>query len=428
MTRSGISSKNSPKQQLTPDENLVIHAQGVDFVDALTPRLTQLVHHFFGVETSARLLTIAQNPHYYWVTQDFYVAQKGLDEDGKCWAQLRFSEGFCQVLFEKTLGKDPRDTDFSLSSIRNFEVFLLERFSAKLFHLFAPTLFQAPKTVLLPHQLEELVHLVWVFNHHTDNPRQLVLTLPKACLKWPQEAVSPEAQRLVLSQEKQDDLGVLLNFVVGQTKAQLEDCQNLEVGDLLVFEDSRLDTWWLQDPQHKSAWQPIPITLSGMPMNKRWLHTKGTSEMSQQPPTRPSIWDNLEVDVTAAFETIKLPLKQVKEMEKGLVMEVGDLLEQQIQILVEGTPVAFGELLVLGDKFAVRIQGLCEQSDEGPITPQVGFKGHASNPEPIAAVEPVAATTQAPEAPENKTEDEDADDIDFDDDDFDDLDDEEDWA
>src|SRR5690606_10240822 len=88
------------------------------------------------------------------------------------------------------------------------------------------------------------------------------------------------------------------------------------------------------------------------------LATQGPEMMATETQSRKSIWDNLEVEVTAAFNPIKLPLKQVKEMEQGLVIEVGGLMDNAILIEVEGQPIAWGELLVVGDKFGVRIQGL----------------------------------------------------------------------
>ena len=61
------------------------------------------------------------------------------------------------------------------------------------------------------------------------------------------------------------------------------------------------------------------------------------------------------IEVEASFEPIKLPLKQLKQMTEGLVIEMGDLVHNRIALQVEGKTLAWGELLIVGDKFAVRV-------------------------------------------------------------------------
>lgn len=148
--------------------------------------------------------------------------------------------------------------------------------------------------------------------------------------------------------------------------------------------------------------------------------------MTQEMQTKPTIWDTLEVDVTAAFQPIKLPLKQLKELEQGLVLEVGNLMENQVIVEVEGHPVAWGELLVLGDKFGVRITGLHETTE-----------AMAQNlPATTEVIAPVAQTAPAeqPKASVQASEEGEAPaadtlrDLELDESDFDDLDDEEDWT
>ncbi len=145
-------------------------------------------------------------------------------------------------------------------------------------------------------------------------------------------------------------------------------------------------------------------------------------EMTQ---IRQNIWDNLQVEVSATFNPIRLPLKQVKEMEQGLVVEVGDLMDNRVIIEVEGHPVAWGELLVLGDKFGVRIQGL-----------QEGVQYVEQVPAPAAAASTTGTTSQqVPQQPQPQEDEYDTTqgdellDLDLDESDFDDLDEEdEDWT
>lgn len=376
------------------------------------------IEAFWNLSPRMRVFSVGDQPHYYWHMQDFYVAQKGLDKDGTRWAQLRLSEGLCQTLFETTLGKAVNEPAFSMGRIRNFEVFLLERFSRKLFQVISPVLLKQPGKKAPSPEHDPMMHLVWVLDSEPEVSSQLVLTVPQSCLKTDTEGLAlPSPRRWVLDDSVflpcKGDVSVRL----GITRARLDELQQLEPGDIILLEQSLLRYCQIRDPVG-GGWLTVPLRLP-----ERWtllntLSQQGTMTMPNETQQKQNIWDNLQVEVTAAFDPIKLPLKQIKEIEQGLVLEIGDLMDNRVKIEVEGHPVAWGELLVLGDKFGVRIQGLSE----------------VAATESSAAM-PMALSTPAPETQEiavNEVANEDAGsdnfDLDLDDSDFDDLDDEEDWT
>jgi hypothetical protein len=97
----------------------------VSVAATLADSLAEVVNTFWQHTPKAVLFSVADSPHYFWHTNDFYVAQRGLDTEGKRWAQLRISESMCCTLFEQVLGTLPNAPPFTLATIRPFEVFLL---------------------------------------------------------------------------------------------------------------------------------------------------------------------------------------------------------------------------------------------------------------------------------------------------------------
>ena len=393
---------------------------------ALAPELEAAFQAFWNLSPKVRLFSIADSPHYFWHMQDFYVAQKGLDDDGKRWAQLRISEALCQMMFERILGKSQADPEFSLSHIRNFEIFLLERFSRKLFQTVSESLIQTPSKKTAPSEMEPMMHLVWIIEGEMDEVSQLVLSIPMGCVRneFPPK---PPAEPLKLPDYAWMHAHSEVIVRVGQTKAKLDDLKQLEVGDLVVFEDSNPRFWKLWNPTAR-RWHRFAIRLPEhltVPSNVA-ADKQGPESMPQNTQPRPNIWDNLEVEVTAAFNPIKLPLKQLKEMEQGLVLEVGELLDNKVQIEVEGHPIAWGELLVLGDKFGVRIHQIHEAVERmdarsAAVTP-VEPEQHA-----LAAAEAHPQQAAPPEQPGQQMAPNELLDLDLDESDFDDLDGDEDW-
>ena len=333
----------------------------------LSGELNAIIQTFWSLSPGVRLLSVAPEPHYYWHTQDFYVAQKGLDKEGLRWAQLRLSENLCQMLFEHALGKSGQHHGFSLGTIRHFEVFLMEQFSRKLFGLLHPALFHAqpPKRKAKPNEYgfdaDPLMHLVWTVGCEPEQVNQIVLTGPQLCFKseFPQ---LPERPRLWLPDASFLEAHSWVTLQVGRSWARLEELQQLDVDDVVVFEDSHVSQWQFvhADPSHPhmTTFTAIPVQLPmGIVTLPALWPQQGNEPMS---PMNQTVWDNLQVEVTASFDPIRLPLKRLKEMEQGLVLEMADLMDNRLKVLVEGHPVAWGELLVVGDKFGVRIQALEE--------------------------------------------------------------------
>lgn len=359
--RSGVN-RRSPYEFIRPAE----HMAG---------QIAAAIHHFWQQSLPVRCFSIAEDPHYYWHTLDYYVVQKGLDNHGHLWGQLRLSEGLCQTLLENSLGpllstpagaaiasSTVAGEPFSLATIRHFEVFLLERFSRRLFEFLEPALLQPCQDQDTdPTVVEEpLMHIVWMLGTEGDQEACIVLTAPQRCFQaFPPYELTTYG---VLPDEVFYDSQGDVRLKMGRSWATIEELQHLEVDDVIIFEDSRLDTVSLWDPV-QAEWLVVPALLSnadGLRLTDLEA-AQGDALMSELTASAPrNIWDNLNVEVTATFEPIRLPLKHLKEMEKGLVLELADLMNNKLNVQVEGHTVAWGELVVVGDRFGIRIQGLQE--------------------------------------------------------------------
>jgi flagellar motor switch protein FliN len=90
-----------------------------------------------------------------------------------------------------------------------------------------------------------------------------------------------------------------------------------------------------------------------------------------------SLWDKLHVDVHAEFPPMRVPLKELRHMNEGLLVEVGDLLQNDIKLISNGSIIALGQLVVVGDKFGVLVTQVPNQL----------ATNHAIENAPIQAVE-----------------------------------------
>jgi flagellar motor switch protein FliN len=99
-------------------------------------------------------------------------------------------------------------------------------------------------------------------------------------------------------------------------------------------------------PQSSSADQPVPAT-------------------AKRPDLTPDLnsLDHLldaNVTVTAELGRVRRSIGEVLKVGVGAVIELDRLVSEPVDLLVQGVPLARGEVVVVGDHFAVRITELAD--------------------------------------------------------------------
>lgn len=62
--------------------------------------------------------------------------------------------------------------------------------------------------------------------------------------------------------------------------------------------------------------------------------------------------------VTVELGRVRLPLREVMRLQEGTVLELDRLAGAPVDVLANGTPVARGDVVVVGDELGVRISEL----------------------------------------------------------------------
>jgi len=68
-----------------------------------------------------------------------------------------------------------------------------------------------------------------------------------------------------------------------------------------------------------------------------------------------NMWDSIQIEVGAEFEKVKMSLGDLKQISEGLVMDIGSVYENKINLKVEEKIIANGELVIINDRYGVRI-------------------------------------------------------------------------
>ena len=78
-----------------------------------------------------------------------------------------------------------------------------------------------------------------------------------------------------------------------------------------------------------------------------------------------NLWDSIQVDMSATFEKVKISLGELKNIEEGLVVDISSVYDNKVYLQVGGKTVAFGDLVIINDRYGVKINGINPQATTG---------------------------------------------------------------
>jgi flagellar motor switch protein FliN/FliY len=84
-----------------------------------------------------------------------------------------------------------------------------------------------------------------------------------------------------------------------------------------------------------------------------------------------NLWDSIQVDMSAEFDKVKVTLGELKNIEEGLIVDLCSVYDNKISLKVGGKIVADGGLVIINDRFGVRIENVKDENEATNPQPQV---------------------------------------------------------
>lgn len=183
-------------------------------------------------------------------------------------------------------------------------------------------------------------------------------SLGKIVVKIPVVAIVPE--KIAPLQEEAFDINDFLHteadvdLYVGSTRMKLNDLKSLEKDDIVVLEKSKCTKMLLKYDDYKTEIKiaPNPAIMIDNEFEDDGAHSKGDKSMSNN---MYNMWDTIQVEIGAEFEKVKLTLGELKQISEGLVVDIGSVYDNKIDLKVEEKIVASGELVIINDRYGVKI-------------------------------------------------------------------------
>lgn len=266
---------------------------------------------------------------------------------------IRLSKQVVKELLEDAIGNIPGKKDFNLEKITELEAKILTGFNNYLYKYFCEILLppdELPKNTV---NFNECILTFFVKNKKREIGK-IIVTVPVIAIK-------PEKLR-IRNRFTIDDFKsciAKLNIRVGKTRIKLNDIKQLEPGDIVVLEDSNIKRMTLLYEGKAIKFKVIPN-----PALIKDFDYDGGRHMDENSENNFNMWDNIQVDMGAEFEKVKITLGELKQMSEGLVVDIGSVYENKIDLKVENKIIASGELVIINDRYGVRIDEIYTDSDE----------------------------------------------------------------
>lgn len=335
--------------ELSAKSNLNFNNSFTWYKNILEETLNHAVKNFFETEFNFKLVSISETPNITTKNDSFFVTQIKLYEDVA--TSLKISQNVTDMLLEVALGKNIEG--FEIEYLTELEAKVLTAFNHNLYRESAKCFVPGPKIKALIKENElKKDYVYFTFMTQKDGVSgKIIMIFPSQLLLEPELATPVEDS---VSEEFFENCPVEVDIFVGKTKILLEDIKLLQKEDLVVLEKSDISTMkTIGDFEFKFNVNPDPMLVYNYQEDSDYETSEDNMTDTK---TNKNRWDLIQVDMTAEFDKIKMPLGELRQISKGLIVDLADVYQNDITLKVENNAIAKGELVIIDDKYGVLIK------------------------------------------------------------------------
>lgn len=301
--------------------------------------LQETCDEFFTPGFKFELLGISKNINTLLDKDYYFVTKVRIDEEHDMF--FRASEKAIGAILNKVLGRPNRG--FNLNNLTELETKIITAFNDFLYGSVSQVLSPPPPNVLKRVNFD-VIHLTFLLKDEEEGAvAKFVVSLPAVLVN---PACIPEGVDKFDYDEFLDNT-VTARIRMGSIKFTVLELKELDEEDIVVFDSSNIKQAKLifMDNEYDIKLNPN----LGLVM---LLDENGGEHMTAG---NPNLWDSIEVEMVAEFDPVKITLGELKKIEQGLVVDLTSIYENQITLKVEEKYIAKGELVIINDRYGVKI-------------------------------------------------------------------------
>ncbi len=318
------------------------------YLSAFAPVIQEAFDEFFEKNFIVRFFALSKNINCLLDKEACFVTKVQIDKEYEMF--FRTTDKVVRIILDKILGKSK--SGFNINKISALEAKVITSFNSALYDKIKPIL-SPPNPKEIKRSNFDMIHLTYILKENDESATEagkIIITIPDALL-------TPERVDYATDTVAETDFPESLtpvNITVGTTRFTMYDVKHLEKGDVIVFENSSIDKLKLtiQDKDFVVNINPnMGILISEDGNDEEDYNDGGDEYMSETH----NIWDSIEVDMDAVFDAVKISLGDLKSIEKGLVVDLASLYDNNVTLKVEGKSIASGSLVIVNDRYGVKV-------------------------------------------------------------------------
>lgn len=341
------STKKSALKNAKGENQISLHSYFDWYEKTFCEKLTWAGSDFLSSDIEFKLVGISDTFCSIWQDSDYFVTQVNVSREHS--VTIKVSDAAANLLFRNALGDRPKETGYlKLKDITELEAKILTAFNEFLYKKISGNFLNSKEIKSIEDELkieERKIYLVFYINGNTDDEGgKVIFIFPEFILRSITSINKPE---LPLNLDYFNPCLVETDIIAGHSRITLDEVKNLELEDIVILEKSNLYSMILKNHENlRINLNPDPNIVINLDEDN------GDNTVSK---VTGNIWDSLEVDLSAEFEKVKIRLGDLRHVIEGLVIDVAPIAQNKLFLNVEGKQVAAGELVIIGDKYAVKI-------------------------------------------------------------------------
>lgn len=315
-----------------------LYAQYNWFANAYSPIIQKSGDEFFLEGLQFILEGISKNINTLMDKDAYFVTKIRVDKQHEVF--FRTSEKAVGIILDRAIGK--ANSRFNLNKLTDIEAKIITAFNDYTFNQISQYLIPAPPT--LKRTNFDVVHLTFLVKDlDTNSVAKFIITLPDVLLK--PESIVSQGDKFNYSDFATSTIETTIK--IGTTKFKLIDIKNIDIDDIVVFDNSNTKHMILKFKNYEKEINLSPNLGLVIPCE----NDEGEENMSDNT----NLWDSIEVEMNAQFDTVKITLGELKNIEEGLVVDLTSIYDNKVTLSVENKPIARGELVIVNDRYGVKI-------------------------------------------------------------------------
>ena len=314
-----------------------------------TPIVKDCSSEFFYDGFEYKLVSISSNMNVLAQNDTFFVTKVKINAKNDVY--IRISQEAINVILDKVLGKNNRK--FDLTEVSELEARIITSFNDFLYESLSPNF------TIEPHRrYTEILHLTYfVKSEISDKAAKFIISVPKDILS-PKEIENTEPR--FTDMDFASSL-VDVDLHLGTTTFPLADIKRLDIGDIVLFENSNSSEMTLVCENIVQKFKVNP----NIDIIEPYDNIGGGNGMDEM--ANANLWDSIQVDMAAEFDKVKVTLGELKSIEEGLIVDLCSVYDNKVSLKVGGKTVAIGELVIINDRFGVRIEKVNDSDPTAPV-------------------------------------------------------------